>query len=94
MFDLYLKMLLGMGLVFQMPTLAFFLAKMRVLTARFLVKNVKYAILIIFVVAAVITPSGDMATQTLFALPMIGLYLISIGIAWVFGPSNKKTPQA
>jgi len=89
-FSLYTKMLLGMGLVFQMPTLVYFLAKMRLITARFLLKNSKYAILIIFVVAAVITPSGDFLTQTLFAAPMIGLYAISIGIAWLVAPRRKR----
>ncbi len=91
-FSLYTKMLLGMGLVFQMPTLVFFLAKMRLVTARFLLKNFKYAILIIFIVAAVITPSPDMLTQTLFAAPMIGLYLLSIGIAWAVAPRRKPAP--
>jgi len=88
-FSLYTKMLLGMGLVFQMPTLVFFLAKMRLVTARFLLKNFKYAILIIFILAAVITPSPDVLTQTLFAAPMLGLYLLSIGIAWIVAPRRK-----
>ncbi len=91
-FSLYAKMILGMGLVFQMPTLVYFLAKMRMVTARFLLRNFKYAILVIFILAAVITPSGDMLTQTLFALPMIGLYLISIAIAWMFG--RRRAPAA
>ncbi len=91
-FSLYTKMLLGMGAVFQMPTLVYFLAKMRMVTARFLVKNIKYAILIIFIVAAVITPSADMLTQTLFAAPMIGLYLLSILIAWAVAPRRKPAP--
>ena len=77
-FALYVKMMLGMGLVFQMPAVVYSLARMGLVTARFLIKNFKYAILIIFIAAAVITPSGDMLTQTLFAAPMIGLYLISI----------------
>jgi sec-independent protein translocase protein TatC len=89
-FGLYTKMLIGMGLVFQMPTVVFFLAKIRVVTARFLSRNFKYAILIIFVAAAVITPSGDMMTQTIFAAPMIGLYGLSILIAWIVGP--KRLP--
>ena len=89
-FGLYTKMLIGMGLVFQMPTVVFFLAKMKILTARFLVANLKYAVLIIFVAAAVITPSGDMATQTIFAAPMLGLYLLSIAIAWIVGPKRVK----
>jgi sec-independent protein translocase protein TatC len=91
-FSLYTKMLLGMGAVFQMPTLVYFLAKMRLVTARFLLKKFKFAILIIFVLAAIITPSGDMLTQTLFAAPMIGLYLISIAIAWLVAPRRKKAP--
>jgi sec-independent protein translocase protein TatC len=93
-FGLYSKMLLGMGLVFQMPAVVYFLAKMRLVTARFLATNFKYALLIIFVVAAVITPSGDMMTQTIFAAPMIGLYLLSIAIAWVFGPKRLKEAVA
>jgi sec-independent protein translocase protein TatC len=90
-FGLYTKMLLGMGVVFQMPTVVFFLAKMKLITARFLVTNFKYAILIIFVAAAVITPSGDMMTQAIFAAPMIALYLLSILIAWFVGPKRLKT---
>jgi sec-independent protein translocase protein TatC len=89
-FGLYSKMLMGMGLVFQMPTVVFFLAKMSLITARFLITNFKYAILIIFIVAAVITPSGDMMTQTIFAAPMLGLYLLSIVIAWIVGPKRVK----
>ena len=85
-FGLYTKMLFGMGLVFQMPALVFFLAKMGLVTWRFLLRNFKYAVFVIFIVAAVITPSPDAATQTLFAMPMIGLYLLSILIAWMVGP--------
>jgi sec-independent protein translocase protein TatC len=88
-FGLYSKMLIGMGIVFQMPTVVFFLAKMKLLTARFLLANFKYAFLLIFVVAAVITPTGDMLTQTIFAAPMVGLYLLSIVIAWVVGPKRS-----
>jgi sec-independent protein translocase protein TatC len=87
-FDLYTKMLLGMGLVFQMPTIVYFLAKMRLVTARFLLRHFKYAFLIIFIVAAVITPTGDMVTQTVFAAPMVGLYLLSILIAWLVAPKR------
>jgi sec-independent protein translocase protein TatC len=88
-FGLYSKMLLGMGLVFQMPTVVLFLARLRIVSARFLARHFKYAILIIFIAAAVITPTGDPTTQTVFAAPMIGLYLLSIGVAWVVGPKGK-----
>ena len=92
-FGLYTWMLVGMGIVFQMPTVVFFLAKMKLITARFLVKNFGYAFLIIFIVAAVITPSGDMMTQTIFAAPMVVLYVISIVIAWVVGPKAIRAPK-
>jgi sec-independent protein translocase protein TatC len=87
-FDLYTKMLLGMGAVFQMPTVVFFLAKAGLVTARFLLRSFKYAFLLIFVAAAVITPTGDMVTQTIFAAPMVALYLLSIVIAWAFGKAR------
>jgi sec-independent protein translocase protein TatC len=88
-FDLYTKMLLGMGVVFQMPTLVYFLAKMRLVTAKFLLRHFKYAFLIIFIVAAVITPTGDMITQAIFAAPMVGLYILSIFIAWIVRPRQE-----
>jgi sec-independent protein translocase protein TatC len=84
-FELYKMMVLGMVVVFQIPTVVFFLAKMHVITARFLWRNFKYAIFVIFVLAAFLTPSTDPWNQTLFAAPMIGLYLISIVIAWIVG---------
>src|SRR5215831_2642366 len=82
-FDLYLTMTLWMGVVFQMPTVVFFLAKMRLVTAGFLWNQLRYAILATFIIAAIITPTGDPMNQTIFAAPMIILYVFSIGIAWV-----------
>jgi sec-independent protein translocase protein TatC len=89
-FGLYTKMLIGIGIVFQMPTVVYFLAKMRMVTARFLARNFKYAFLLIFVVAAVITPTGDPMTQTIFAAPMVALYGLSIIVAWIVGPKRIK----
>jgi sec-independent protein translocase protein TatC len=89
-FDLYTKMLLGMCVVFQIPTLAFFLAKMRLVTAGWLWRNFKYAFLVIFIVAAVLTPTADPWNQTVFAAPMVGLYLISILIVWLVQPRAAK----
>jgi len=89
-FSLYTKMLLGFGVIFEMPTLVFFLARMGVVTARFLLKYFKYAVLIIFIVAAVVSPGTDMMSQLIMAVPMLGLYLISIVIAWIF--AKKKKP--
>src|SRR3984893_508855 len=90
-FDLYAKMLLGMVVVFQIPTLAFFLAKMRLVTAGFLWRNFKYAFLIIFIIAAVLTPTADPWNQTVFAAPMVGLYLVSILIVWLVQPKRRKS---
>jgi sec-independent protein translocase protein TatC len=92
-FDLYTKMLLGMAVVFQIPTLAFFLAKMRLVTAGWLWQNVKYAVLVIFIVAAVLTPTGDPWNQLVFAAPMLGLYLLSIAIAWAVQPRQTPRPE-
>lgn len=89
-FSLYTKFLLAMAAVFQMPTLVFFLAKMKLVTARFLAAQFKYAVLVIFIIAAVITPTGDPVTQTIFAAPMLGLYLVGIVIAWIVGPKRRS----
>jgi sec-independent protein translocase protein TatC len=86
--DLYLRMMLGMVVVFQIPTVVFFLSKMGLVTARFLWRNLKYAILIIFIAAAVLTPSADPWNQIAFAMPMIALYLLSIALAWMVRPRN------
>lgn len=88
-FSFYAKIILGMGIVFQMPILVFFLARFGVITARFMIVKFKYAILLICVLAAVITPSGDAVSLAVFALPMLVLYIVSIGVAWIFG--RKRT---
>lgn len=89
-FSIYVKMLLAFGAVFQMPTLVFFLARVGAVSARFLIRNTKYAVLIIFILGAVLSPGGDIVSQALMAGPMLGLYGLSIVIAWVFG---KRTPR-
>ncbi len=90
-FDLYTKMLLGMCVVFQIPTVAFFFARLRLVTARFMWRNFKYAFLLIFIVAAVLTPTADPWNQTIFAAPMVGLYLISIVIVWAAQPRRRDS---
>jgi len=91
--DLYLKMMLGMMVVFQIPTVVFFLAKMRMVTARFLWRNTEYAILGIAILSAVLTPSTDPWNQIAFALPMVALYLFSIGLAWLVAPRGTSEPS-
>lgn len=89
-FDFYVKMILAFGLVFQMPILVFFLARFGIVTARFMWKHFRYAVLIIFVLAAIATPTADPVNQAMFAAPMVVLYLISIVVAWVFQKKKKK----
>jgi len=89
-FGLYTKMLLGMGVVFQLPAVVYFLAKLNLVTAGWLWKHGKYAVLIAYLIGAVITPTGDPVNQTIFAAPIIVLYFLSIGIAWVFGPKKSR----
>jgi sec-independent protein translocase protein TatC len=95
--ELYLRMMLGMIVVFQIPTVVFFLSKMGLVTARFLWRNLKDAILMVFIAAAVLTPSADPWNQIAFALPMLALYLVSIAIAWIVRPrqsqSSNGSPQ-
>lgn len=92
-FELYKNMLLGMVAVFQIPTLVLFLARLRMVTARFLWQQLRYAILISFVAAALLTPSPDPWNQAVFAAPMIGLYVVSIGIAYLAAPRQPAASE-
>jgi sec-independent protein translocase protein TatC len=93
-FGLYVKMLLGLGVVFQMPTVVYFLAKMKVLSASFLLRQSKVAVLIIFIAAAVITPTGDPLTLAIFAAPMLALFGLSIVVAFIVGPKRLKAGES
>jgi sec-independent protein translocase protein TatC len=88
--DLFLTMILGLGLVFEMPVLIFFLALMGVVDAGFLWRNMRYSILVIFFLAAVLTPTTDVVNMCIFAAPMVGLYFLSIGVAWLVHPKRRK----
>lgn len=87
--DLTNTIILGFGLIFEMPVIVAFLSIFGLVSAKFLWKNFKYALLIIFLMAAVLSPTGDAVTQCIYAGPMIVLYLISIGVAWVFGRRRR-----
>ena len=89
-FGFALKVLLGIALVFELPTLVFFLAKMGVLTSRWMIKNFKYAVLLVFIIAAVITPTPDPVTQSIVAIPMLALYGLGILIALLIGRQKAK----
>ena len=88
-FSMYLRLTIIFGIVFQLPTLVLFLARMGVLTARFMIKNVKYALLIIIIISAVVTPDGGGVSLVAMAGPMMLLYVFSIGLAWMFGKKKR-----
>ena len=81
---------LACGLVFETPILIFFLARLGIVTPAFLMQKFKYAVVLAFIIAAIVTPTPDMVTQTALALPMIGLYLLGVAIAWLFGKKYDK----
>ncbi|NIM59595.1 MAG: twin-arginine translocase subunit TatC [Candidatus Aminicenantes bacterium] len=89
-FSLALRVLLGIALVFELPTLVFFLSRMGIITSRWMVKNFKYAVLVIFIIAAIITPTPDMVTQSIIAGPMLALYGLSILIAFLSEKRRKE----
>src|SRR5258708_5395445 len=89
---LFVTIILGLGLIFEMPILVFFLALMRVITARWMLTNVRYSILVVFIIAAIVTPTADILNMCLFAAPMLALYAISIGVAWLV--TSRREPEA
>jgi sec-independent protein translocase protein TatC len=89
--QLFLTIILGMGLIFEMPILIFFLSLMGIVSAGFMWKNFRYSILIIFIIAAIVTPTTDILNMCIFAAPMIALYLASIGVAWLVHPKQRAS---
>jgi sec-independent protein translocase protein TatC len=83
-------MILAFGLVFQMPTIVLFLARMGVVTAGFLWRHTKYALLIIVIVSAIVTPDGGGVSLVAMSIPLFFLYLFSILLAWIFGKKRDK----
>ncbi len=88
--QLFLSIILGMGLIFEMPILVFFLSLMGIISAGFMWKNFRYSILVIFIIAAIVTPTTDILNMCIFAAPMIALYLVSIGVAWLVHPKQRR----
>jgi len=89
-FDLTLMLLLGLGLVFELPVLVFFLSLFGIVTPKFLWKNIRYAILVISIIAAIITPSPDAMTMLIFMAPMVGLYFVGIGVSAVVTRKRER----
>ena len=93
-FDLFVNVTLGVGLVFEMPIIIFFLTLLRLASPRFLLRHSRYAILAITVLAAIVTPTPDIFNMMLFAVPMVLLYFVGLFASFVlvFRRENKKMP--
>lgn len=92
--NLFLTVILGMGIVFEMPILIFFLALMGIVSAGWMWRNLRYSILAIFIIAAIVTPTPDILNMCIFAAPMLALYVLSIAIAWMVHPKQRKARAA
>jgi sec-independent protein translocase protein TatC len=89
-FSWYLRLMLGTGVTFQVPTVVLFLARMGLITPRFMIRNFKYAVMIIALVAAVLSPDPGGVGMLMMGGPVIVLYVLSIGIAWAFGKKRER----
>jgi sec-independent protein translocase protein TatC len=92
--DFITLIMLAMGLIFQMPAITYVLARIGLVTAGFLVRTWKISLVVILIVAAVVSPTGDIPNMMLFATPMMGLYIVSIFIAWFFGKKRQTDAEA
>lgn len=90
-FDFIIIVMLGMGVVFQMPAVTYVLARIGLVTAGFLVRVWKTALIVILIAAAVISPTNDIPNMLLFAAPMLVLYLVSIFVAWIFSKPRRAS---
>ena len=88
--NLFLTVILGLGAAFELPILVFFLSLFGIVSPRFLWKNIRFAVLIIFIFAAIITPTPDPLTMCVFATPLLALYLISIGVSYSVSPARRR----
>ncbi|MFN2411511.1 MAG: twin-arginine translocase subunit TatC, partial [Pyrinomonadaceae bacterium] len=93
-FDFVTLVMLAMGIIFQMPAITYVLSRIGLVSAGFLVKHWKFALVIILIVAALVSPTGDIPNLMLFATPMVVLYGISIFIAWIFGQKRRTDAEA
>jgi sec-independent protein translocase protein TatC len=91
-FAIYLRLILALGITFQLPTVVLFLARMGMITPRFMIRNIKYAVLLIIIGSAVLSPDGGGVGMVVMGGPVVILYILSIGIAWLFG--KKQTADA
>lgn len=93
-FDLILTIMLGLGLVFEMPTVTYFLARLGLVTPQLLIRFWRFAIIVILIVAAVLSPTTDIPNLLVFAAPMLILYFVSVGIAWLFHRKRQRGEES
>ncbi|WP_158792322.1 twin-arginine translocase subunit TatC [Granulicella sp. L60] len=89
----FLAVILGLGICFELPILVFFLSLFGIVDAKFLIKHIRYAILVIFLISAIICPLPDPFSMILFATPMLVLYLLGVGVAYFVHPSRRKARE-
>jgi sec-independent protein translocase protein TatC len=89
----FLAIILGLGITFELPILIFFLSLFGIVDAKFLIKHIRYAILVIFLIAAIICPMPDPVSMCLFATPMLALYMVGVGVAFLVHPSRRKPKE-
>ncbi|SNS39254.1 Sec-independent protein translocase TatC [Granulicella rosea] len=89
----FLAIILGLGICFELPILIFFLSLFGIVDAKFLLKHIRYAILIIFIISAVICPLPDPISMCIFASPMLVLYLLGVGVAYFVHPDHRKRKE-
>lgn len=93
-FDFITLIMLAMGIIFQMPAVTYVLSRIGIISPGLLLRSWKLAIVIILIVAALVSPTGDIPNMMLFAAPMMVLYAVSIGIAWFFGRKRQSDVPA
>ena len=92
--DLFLTIILGLGVIFELPILVFFLSLMGMVSPGWMWRNLRYSVLVIFIIAAIVTPTTDIMNMCIFAAPMVALYVVSIFIAWLVHPKFRKARRA
>lgn len=92
--DFITIIMLAMGVIFQMPAISYVLSRIGIVTPRMLIKSWKIALIVILIVAAVVSPTGDIPNMMLFAAPMMALYVVSIFISWIFGKKRQTEAEA
>jgi len=90
----FLAIILGLGVTFELPIVIFFLSLFGIVDAKFLLKHIRYAILVIFIIAAIICPDPSPVTMCLFASPMLGLYMVGVLAAFIVHPARRKARKA